>query len=299
VSAQAVPATDPYRPFSKAMRSGVIGPATRALLGALLFLFSTKTAKYFAWTIQPSLTAAILGANYWASTVLAILATRMPYWAQGRISISVAFVFSPIVTAATFIHLSAFHTGSSGITLVITWFWLIAYGAYPIQLALQLMKQLKLKGIDPPRANPLPTWVKAVLAAQAVVLLPIGFLMFVAPSVARPLWPWTVPDLSARVLAAWALAFGVLGAHAIWENDFNRVRVALLGFPVLGVLHIVALLRFGHSVQWGEVGAWYYVAYIASTFVLGAWGWTTARRIPPPASTPVAVPAATAPAETT
>src|SRR6185437_399056 len=86
VSAQVVPTTDPYRPFAKAMRSGVVGPATRALLGALLFLLSTKTAKYFAWTIQPSLTAAVLGANYWASTVLALLASRMPYWAQGRIS---------------------------------------------------------------------------------------------------------------------------------------------------------------------------------------------------------------------
>jgi hypothetical protein len=270
-------AAAPYRPFSKAMRSGVVGPATRGLLGALLFLLSTKTAKYFAWTIEPPLTAAVLGANYWASTVLAVLASREPYWAQGRISISVAFVFSPLVTAATFIHLGTFHTGSSGITLVITWFWLIAYGLYPIQLGLQLAKQLKLPGVDPPRRHPLPSWVRAILAAHAVVLIPMGLLMFIVPGAARPLWPWTVPDLSVRVLAAWALAFGVLGAHAIYENDVDRVKVALLGYPVLGVLHGIALLRFGGTVQWGEAGAWYYAAFLASTFVLGAYGWMATR----------------------
>lgn len=268
------------RPFSKAMRSGVVGPATRALLGALLFLFSTKTSRYFAWTIDPPLTAAVLGANYWASTVLAVLASREPYWAQGRISVSVAFVFSPIVTAATFMHLGTFHLHSSGITLVITWFWLIAYGLYPVQLGVQLAKQMKIPGLDPPRVMALPRWVKGIFAAQAVVLLPVGLLMFIAPGFASPWWPWAVPILSARVLSAWALAFGVLAVHAIYENDVSRIKVALWTYPVLGVLQVIALLRFGEAVQWHEPGAWYYLGFVASTFVLGAYGWVAARRLP-------------------
>lgn len=267
------------RPFSKAMRSGVVGPATRGLLGALLFLLSTRTSKYFAWTIEPPLTAAVLGANYWASTVLAVLASREPYWAQGRISISVAMVFSPIVTAATFMHLGTFHLHSSGITLVITWFWLIAYGLYPIQLGLQLVKQMKIPGIDPPRVMALPRWVKAILLTHAVVLIPVGLGMFIAPGIASPWWPWAVPALSARVLSAWALAFGVLAAHAIYENDVDRIKVALLGYPVLGLLHVIALLRFDEAVQWHEPGAWYYVGFVASTFVLGAYGWVATRQL--------------------
>jgi hypothetical protein len=277
VSVQHVQSVAP-KPFSKAMRSGVIGPATRALLGALLFLLSTKTSKYFAWTVEPPLTAAILGANYWASTVLAVLASREPFWAQGRISISVAFVFSPIVTAATFIHLGQFHLHSSGITLVITWFWLIAYGLYPIQLSVLLVKQLRIPGGDPPRILPLGRWVKAFFVAHAVVLIPIGILAFVAPGVARPLWPWDVPSaLAMRVLSAWALGLGVLALHAIIENDVDRIKVALWGYPVFGVLHIIALVRFGDVMQWHEPGAWYYGAFVASTFVLGAYGWLATR----------------------
>jgi hypothetical protein len=280
------------KPFSKAMRSGVIGPATRALLGILLFVLSTRTAKYFAWTIEPPLTAAFLGANYLASTALAILASREAFWAQGRISISVAFVFSPLVTAATFIHLNQFHTGSSGITLVITWFWLIAYGLYPIQLTVLLVKQLRIKGGDPARVLPLPLWIKAILAGHAVVLVPLGALMFVAPSVARPLWPWViVSPLALRVISAWLLAFGVLAVHAILENDVDRIKVALWCFPVLGVLHLVALARFGDAVQWHELGAWLYIAFLASTFVLGVYGWTAARRLPRATGAEAAIPA--------
>jgi hypothetical protein len=292
-SAQSVRPGAP-KPFSKAMRSGIIGPATRALLGALLFLLSTRTSKYFAWTIEPPLTAAVLGANYWASTVLAILASREPFWAQGRISISVALVFAPVVTAATFMHLGKFHIHGSGITLVITWFWLIAYGAYPIQLGLQLAKQLRTPGGDPPRVVPLSSWVRAMLAGHAVVLIPIGILMFAAPGVAGPLWPWAVPPLSARVLAAWTLGLGVLALHAIYENDVARIKVALWGYPVLGVLHLIALLRFGDVVQWHEPGAWYYSAFLVSTFVLGAYGYVAARRLPRPGSAAPAAPAVTA-----
>jgi hypothetical protein len=268
------------KPFSKGMRSGWVGPATRGLLGALLFLLSTKTAKYFAWTIEPPLTAAVLGANYWASTVLAILASRQPLWAQGRISISVAVLFAPLVTAATFFHLHLFHIHSSGITLVITWFWLIAYGLYPIQLSFLLVKQLRVPGGDPPRTHPLPVWVKTILAAHVAVLIPIGLLMFSAPGVARPLWPWDVPALSAQVLSAWCLGFGVLALHAIIENDLDRVKVALWGYPVLGVLQVIVIARFGDSVQWREPGAWYFAAFVASTFILGGYGFVATRRLP-------------------
>jgi hypothetical protein len=267
-------ATQPYliRPFTDGMRSPVIAPLTRGLLGIPTFLFAASTATAFSWTIEPPLTAAVLGANYWGSVALAIFASRQLFWSQGRVSISVALAFAPITTVATFIHLSLFHFDSSGFTLFITWFWVIAYGIYPIQLGLLLAKQLRTPGVDPPRTVPLPAWVRGILLANAVVLLPLGVLMFVAPGLVDSLWPWDVPALSARALAAWVLAFGVMAGHSFIENDFDRVKVGLWSYPVLGVLHVIALVRFGEVVQWEEPGAWVYVGFIASTFVLGAYG---------------------------
>jgi hypothetical protein len=271
------------------MRSGVIGPATRGLLGFLAFVFAANTAKWFPWTIEPPLTAAVIGANYWASTLLAVLAAREALWANGRISISVALIFSPLVTAATFIHFDSFHTDSSGITLVITWFWIVAYGLYPVQLGVQLTQQLRTPGGDPPRTNRLPTWIKAILGAQALVLIPLGLLMFIAPGSAERFFPWDLSDLTSRVLAAWTLAFGGIAAHAIWEDDLARTRVSLLGYPFLVALHLIALARFGDAVEWGSPTGWFYVAWLASCVVLGAWGWMATRRLE--AGTATTVPA--------
>ena len=43
------------------MRSPVVAPVTRFLIGLPLVLLTTRTDKYFAWTIEPPLTAAFLG----------------------------------------------------------------------------------------------------------------------------------------------------------------------------------------------------------------------------------------------
>lgn len=277
------------RPFTNGMRSPVIAPVVRGLLGMPLFLFAASTATLFAWTIDPPLTAAILGANYWASVALALWAARERWWAHGRISISVALVFAPITTAATFIHFGAFHTDASGFTLVVTWFWIVAYGIYPLQLGWMLARQLRTPGGDPPRTRPLPGWLRAVFIAQAVVLIPLGVVMFVAPDAVSGGWPWTtlaggpIAPLSVRALSAWVLAFGVLAAHAVRENDVDRVRPALLASPVLVALHAIALARFGGVMQWDAPGAYVYLAYLASCAAVAAFGIRNRRRPPEPA----------------
>jgi hypothetical protein len=276
------------RPFTNGMRSPIIAPVVRGALGIPLFLFAASTATAFAWTIDPPLTAAVLGANYWSSVALAVWAAREHLWANGRVSISVALAFAPITTAATFLHFGAFHTGASGFTLFITWFWIVAYGIYPLQLIWMLRKQLMTPGGDPPRTKPLPGWVRTTFVAQAVVLMPVGAVMFVSPSSISHGWPWTtldggpLADLSVRALSAWVLAFGILAAHAARENDVNRVRPALLAFPVMVGLHLIALLRFGDVMVWDRPGSYLYVAYLATSAAIAVYGIRNWRRPPEP-----------------
>jgi len=260
------------RPFAKGLRSPIVAPVTRGLLALPLFFFAASTRTSFAWTILPPLTAAILGANYFASAALAIFAARQPLWANGRVSITAAVVFAPIITTATYLHLTLFHTHASGFTLIITWFWLVAYTLYPIQLALVLARQLREPGFDPPRTEPLSTWLRTTLLAHAIVMLPFGVLMFVSPATIKHALPWDVTPLSSQVLAGWVLAFGAVALHAFLENDFPRVRVALWTYPVMAGLHLVALLRYGGVLVWSRPGTWIYVAYLASSFALGAYG---------------------------
>lgn len=272
-------ATMAYTPFLGGMRSPVIAPLTRFLIGLPLVLLTTQTAAYFAWTIEPPMTAAFLGANYWSSALLALLAARETLWARGRVSVSVALAFAPLTTIATFLHLGQFHLDT-----VYGWFWVAAYTIYPLQLGYFLMKQLRTPGADPPRERTLPTWVKAILGLQAVVLIPLGIALFLLPNTVAELWPWALPPLSARAVSAWLIAFGVLAAHAIVENDFARVRSAMLGYPFAGALHALMLVRFSEDVRWEDPGAWVYVGFIVSFFALGAWGLLTESKAHPSAA---------------
>jgi hypothetical protein len=112
-------------------------------------------------------------------------------------------------------------------------------------------------------------------------------LMFVAPGTAGGFWPWPLTPLTSQVLAAWVLALGVAGAHALYENDVRRVRAILLTYPVLVALHAVALVRFGDEIGWGRPGAVVYLVFLGTCLVLGAYGLVSARR-PAPEPAPAA-----------
>jgi hypothetical protein len=268
--AQAAVVPTGYRPFLSGLRSPVISPLTRFLIGVPLVFLTTMTAQFFAWTIVPPMTAAFLGANYFASALLALLAAREILWANGRIAVSVSLAFAPLTTVATLMHLDLFHLDT-----FFGWFWVIAYCLYPPQLIYFVSKQLKVQGTDPPRGSSLPVWVKAILGVQAVVMIPLGIAMFVAPISVGTVWPWALTALTGQVVAAWVLAFGVLAAHAIYENDFARTRPAMLGYSFLGAMQVLMLARFHDDVRWGSPGAWIYVAFLASFFVLGFFGLMT------------------------
>jgi hypothetical protein len=260
------------RPFSSGLRSPIIAPVTRGLIAIPLFFLSTQTDKYFAWTIVPNLSAAVLGANYLASTFLALGAFKKTYWAHARVSISVALVFAPITTAATLMHIDKFHLDT-----FYGWFWVVAYTIYPPQLAYLTYRQFKLPGGDPPREHTLPGWIKVLFGVHAVIMIPVGLLMFVSPATADKIWPWALTPLTSRALSAWVLAFGVMAAHCLLENDLERAKVGLYTYPILGLFQVIALARFAEDMQWDEVGAWIYVFLVATTFVFGFYGLLATR----------------------
>jgi hypothetical protein len=263
----AAPAVPAYRPFLNGLRSPVVSPLTRFAIGVPLVVLTTETARYFAWTIEPPITAGFLGANYWSSALLAILAARETLWARGRVSVSVALAFAPVTTIATFLHLDLFHLDT-----FYGWFWVAAYTIYPVQLVYFLRRQLREPGGDPPRERPLPLWVRSILGVHGVVLVPFAIALFLLPGTVAEIWPWELPPLSAQAVAAWVLAFGVLGAHSVIENDRTRVRASMLGYTFLGAMQVLMLVRFPDDVQWDRPSAWIYLAFLASCFVLGAYG---------------------------
>ena len=78
----------PVRELSLGMRGLLVAASVLVFLaGFQLFILTEQTEHYFAWTIQPPLTAAFLGAGYWSSFLLEFLASRERIWARARVAV--------------------------------------------------------------------------------------------------------------------------------------------------------------------------------------------------------------------
>jgi hypothetical protein len=234
---------------------------TRALLGAFavltvlafvsLFVLAENTRNSFAWTIEPPLTAAFLGAGYAAGSVLVLLSLRQSVWANVRVSFLTIFVFVVLTLVATLLHVNKMHFdddfGALGLLAKgAAWFWSAVYVVLPVAMLV---------------------------------------LLFVDPASATSVWPWPLTPFTARVTGAWLIAFGLAAALAALAGDLHRLRSATIAYTVFGALVLVSVLRYPGTVAWNRPVAWAFVVLAAAVVVTGASGW----RLAPTAAGPSGV----------
>src|SRR5690348_13167587 len=95
------------------------------LAGLQLTVFTERTATYFAWTIMRPLTAAFLGASYWAAVPVEIIAARQATWASARVAVPAIWLFTTLTLVTTLLHFDQFHFSSSVPSAQgAAWFWL-------------------------------------------------------------------------------------------------------------------------------------------------------------------------------
>ena len=269
------PAAAAYRPLVPAMRVLLYVAAVLVLLaGFQLFVFTDRTATYFAWTIAPPLAAAFLGAAYWASVAIEALAARQALWANARIAVPTVLVFTVLTLAATLNHLDKFHLGSEFAlrTRFVTWAWIAVYALVPVLMLIVLVVQARTPGSDPPRAAVLPGWLSGVLVVQAVGLFGLGVALFAVPDQASPVWPWKLTTLVAQATGAWLISLGVAAGHAVLERSARRLRPAAVGYVLLVVLQCIALARYPHQFPWGSASGIVYLVVLGTMLLTGTAG---------------------------
>jgi hypothetical protein len=247
--------------------------ALALIAGVLLFVLSEDTDRFFSWTIKPPLTAAFLGASYWAACILITWAARQPLWVRARATMPPVLVIAVLLLIATLIHLDRFHLDS-----IFGWFWLIVYLIVPPALVFVLARQLREPGSDSARGRRLPPVLRLVLVFQAATMLALGVALFAAPADADGLWPWQLTPLTARAVGAFLTGFGVAAAHAVVENDLARFEGPALAYTALGLLELVALARYSGDLTGASVDTWIYVGFLASVISVGAYASALARR---------------------
>lgn len=243
------------------------------IAGFQLFILTERTEDFFAWTIDPPLTAAFLGAGYWSSAILELGSARRPEWSRALLAMPTVLFFTTITLVLSLIHLDKFHTGSVfGIA------WLVVYAAFPVSMATILFFQMRSAGDDAPPRSSLPSWVLVTLAVQAAILFALGAALYGAPVDAASLWPWPLTPLTGRAVGAWLLGTGFIAAHVALENARERVDIAMLSYAAFGVLQLVAVARYWDTPDWTTLGALAYMGFLVSMVALGLYGWLTRER---------------------
>lgn len=249
--------------------------AVLALIAGLeLFVGAGETDRFFSWTIDPPLTAAFLGAAYWAACVLLSWAARQRDWSRARTALPPVLTIAVLLLAATFIHLDRFHHDLYGR------FWVAVYVIVVPLLAYLIWAQPK-DAQAPPPSLPLPAWLRATLALQAVVLVTLGVLLYAAPAGLHSIWLWPVTPLTGRAIGAFLCGFGVAAGFALRENDLGRLLGSAIAWATLGALELLALaLRSGDLTASGLATA-LYVAFFALTLAQGTLGALATRAASP------------------
>jgi hypothetical protein len=257
------------------------------LAGVQLFVFPLRTARYFAWTINPPMTAVFLGAAYWSALGLEIGAARARTWSRARIAIPTVFVFTTATLVVTLTHLSKFHFNHvAANTRAVTWAWLAVYTIVPILMVAGFVAQLRLSTAVP-KPGGLPTPVRIILAALTALLLGLGLAMVVAPGWADGAWPWPLTPLTSGAIGAWLLGLGTAAAHACILDDRPALRPLGYTGVAFGVLQTIALARHGDALHWGSQ-ATAYLAVLAILTAISVWALLPPRHPPtrtPPATT--------------
>jgi hypothetical protein len=259
----------PYRPLAAEMRWLLRVASVLVLVaGFQLFVLSDYTDQYFAWTVSPPVTAAFLGAAFWGSFVLELLASRETIWARARIAAPAVLVFTTAMLIATLLHLDRFHLDSA-----FGWIWLAVYVVVPPIMLFALIRQSRVAGSDPAPGQPLAIWLRVILGVQAALMLVYGLLLFLAPSVFAPYWPWMLTPLTARATASWLLGLGVAAGEVARENDILRARIALASYTVLSLLELIVLLRYSSVIEWGDPTVPPLLVFLLVGLAASATGW--------------------------
>jgi hypothetical protein len=253
-----------------AMRWLLIGGVALVTLAAIpLFFFSEHTDQYFAWTIRPPLTAAFLGAGYWAVACTVVLALREREWTRIRVIVPAFTLGVTLILLATLLHLDRFHLSSPIFTAQVwAWAWLILYVALVVALVAALWQQRQVTGVELPYQRKLHAWLRYALAVLGLAMLLIGVSLIVVPASMGALWPWPLTPLTSRMVGAWFTALGVALMTASRENDYARTYLVGVTGIVYAGLQLVNLARYPATVQWTQPGAWVYLAILMGLVVV-------------------------------
>ena len=253
------------------------------LAGLVLFVFPLRSAEWFAWTVNPPMTAVFLGAAYWSAAGLEVTGARSASWESARLAVWPVFVFTTLTLGVTLLHLDRFHLSpeNGALAQIATWAWLAIYAIVPVAMLVVSWMQIRSRRPAPTSVTAgrpvLPPALRLLMAGIAGVLLCYGVALLAVPAYAAAWWPWTLSELTARAVGAWLVGLGWSAAQGQSSADLRTVRPVALTSVAFVILQALALLRYGGALAWPSAPAIGFVTVLLAIGTAGGWAFALSR----------------------
>jgi len=212
----------------------------------LLYFLPTRTGETFAWTIQPALTAMLLGCAYIGGIVFFVHVLRSGGWHRVKYGFPAVLVFATLLSVATFLHWDRFHFGHiSFIT------WLTLYVTTPVLVLVAIAVNWRADpGTLDQRDYAIPRGARVVIALVGIVAFAFGLVLFFAPGLLLDVWAWELTPLTGRVVGAVLTLPGMVNVWLLVDARWSAFRWIFQAQIVSLVSIAVALVFTLGDVAW-------------------------------------------------
>jgi hypothetical protein len=202
--------------------------------GPLLYLYPGGTARYWAWEVQPEMSAVWLGASYNFAAIFLLTILLIGRFQKLFVALLAVWPFSCTMLFATLIHIDRFF-----VDRIVFWIWLIIYIVVPF--AFPALWLLNKRHAIPRQDNELQFPKNSVYIGA---LIGLGFFLLAAilifnPALAASFWPWTLTPLMSRVIGGWILSWSAAGLSLVFERRYLSYREFI---PEAGLWFVLILL---------------------------------------------------------
>ncbi len=251
-------------------------PATRALSAfivpflvvafVVLYGFPNDTERLFAWKIAPPMTATTLAAVYLGGAYFFVRAFQAAQWHTVKAGFVAVGSFASLMGVATVLHWDRFNHGH-----VAFWLWAGLYFTTPFLVWgvwAANRRRATVAGADDVLVTPA---VRSVMAGTGLLAVAVGLFLFLLPSQAADVWPWTLTPLTARVLGA-VFMLGIATTGVLTDPRWSAARLMLQVQVFMLTLILIAAARAHRAFDASDVMTWLllggFVAAVASAAVL-------------------------------
>jgi hypothetical protein len=250
---------DRILPFTRVAAAVVI--AILILATIILFFMPSSTDHRFAWTIDSTMTAMLMGAGYGSALYFFVRVLTERHWHRVGLGFLATTLFTWMMLGATFLHWDKFHHGTAPFLL---WLWVYIVTAVLVPVVF-LVNRGHASRVPEDRDAAFPAPIRSLMIAAGVVMLAIAAWMYVLPDSAIAHWPWALTPLTSRAVAAFVALPGVGWLAIASDPRWSAARV-MLGTVAIGLVALlVAVVRAWSQFDRGNPLCFVYVAGLVGT----------------------------------